>query len=171
MSDGQIGEDEISSLGWSVEVSHARGRHASQDGGIVGGAILDTAVSNGAGLLKTGIEEEVGVVVKGDVLALLDGRTLNDTKLDNRRRVNRSSVAVRYWGVSKGLGLQRAIDGSLGSVERPTHLSCPNHMHELALAAAELSTGTRGGGSLSSRDGCAGTGPASWTRPQRKVSP
>lgn len=100
VADRQVGKDEVSSLSWSVEVGHARCRDTSQDGGIVGSSILDAAVSHGASLLQTGIEEEIGVVVEGNVLALLDGGTLNDTKFNNRRRVNRSSVAVSCEGVS-----------------------------------------------------------------------
>jgi hypothetical protein len=48
-------------------------------------------------MLETGVEEEVGVVVESDILALLNCRTLNDSELDNGRRINRSSVAVGYW--------------------------------------------------------------------------
>jgi hypothetical protein len=94
MSDGEIGEDEVSSLGRSIEIGHARRRDTSQDGRVVGSSIRDTAMSNGTGLFKTGIKEEIGVVVESDVLAFFNGRTLNDTKLNNRWRVNGASVAV-----------------------------------------------------------------------------
>lgn len=100
MSDGEIREDEVSSLSGAVEISHARRRNTSQDGRVVSSAILDTAMSNGTGLLQARIKEEVGVVVESDVLAFFNGGTFDNAKFNNGRRINRSSVAVRYEGVS-----------------------------------------------------------------------
>lgn len=53
-------------------------------------------MSKWARMLKTSIEEEVGVVVESDVLAFLDGRSLDDSQFDNRRRINGSAIAVGY---------------------------------------------------------------------------
>lgn len=47
-------------------------------------------------MLETGVEEEVGVVVECDVLALLNTGSLNNSKLYNRGRIDRSAVAVGY---------------------------------------------------------------------------
>lgn len=101
VSDGEIGKDEVSSLSRSVEISHARRRNTSQDGRVVGSAILHTAMSHGTGLLQARIKEEVGVVVESDILAFFNRGALDNAKFDNRRRINGSSVAVRYQGVSK----------------------------------------------------------------------
>lgn len=101
VSDGEIGEDEVSSLSRSVEIGHTRCRNASQDGRIVSGSILDTAMGNGTGLLQARIKEEIGVVVESDVLAFFNRVTFDDAEFNNRWRINRSSVAVSYEGVSK----------------------------------------------------------------------
>lgn len=101
VSDGEVGEDEVSSLSRSVEIGHARRRNTSQDGRVVGSAILDTAMGNGTGLLQARIKEEIGVVVESDVLAFFNGGTLDNAKFNNGRRINGSSVAVCYEGVSK----------------------------------------------------------------------
>lgn len=96
VSDGEIREDEVSSLSRSVEIGHARCRNASQDGRVVSGSILDTAMGNGTGLLQARIKEEVGIVVESNVLAFLNGGTFNDAKFNNRWRINGSSVAVSF---------------------------------------------------------------------------
>lgn len=101
VSDREIGEDEVSSLSRSVEIGHARCRNTSQDGRVVSSAILDTAMGNGTGLLQARIKEEIGVVVESDVLAFLNRGTLDNAKFNNRWRINGSSVAVSYEGVSK----------------------------------------------------------------------
>lgn len=93
----QVGEDEVSSFSGTVEVCHTRGGDTGQDGWVVGGRSLDTAIGNRTGMLETGVEEEVGIVVESDILALLNCRALDDSELDNGRRINRSSVAVGYW--------------------------------------------------------------------------
>lgn len=49
-----------------------------------------------ASLLKTGIEEEVGIVVESDVLALLYRRTLDNAQLNDWWRIYWSSVAICY---------------------------------------------------------------------------
>lgn len=102
----QVGEDEVSSFGRAVEVCHTRGGDTGQDGWVVGGGSLNTAMGNRTGMLETGVEEEVGVVVESDILALLNCGTLNDSELDNGRRINRSSVAV-------GLHSRTASTGTL----------------------------------------------------------
>lgn len=96
VSDGEIGEDEVSSLSRSVEIGHTRCRNASQDGRIVSGSILDTAMGNGTGLLQARIKEEIGVVVESDVLAFFNRVTFDDAEFNNRWRINRSSVAVSF---------------------------------------------------------------------------
>lgn len=106
VANGQIGEDEVSGFGGTVEVCHTRGGDTGQDGWVVGGRSLNTAMGNRTGMLETGVEEEVGVVVESDILALLNCRTLNDSELDNGRRINRSSVAV-------GLHSRTASTGTL----------------------------------------------------------
>lgn len=90
----QVGEDEVSGFSGTVEVCHTRGGDTGQDGWVVGGRGLDTAMGNRTGMLETGVEEEVGVVVESDILALLNCGTFNDSELDNGRRINWSSVTV-----------------------------------------------------------------------------
>lgn len=101
VSDGEIGEDEVSCLSRSVEIGHTRCGNTSQDGRVVSSSIWDTAVGHGTGLLQARIEEEISVIVERDVFAFLNGGTLDNAKFNNRWRVNGSSVAVSYEGVSK----------------------------------------------------------------------
>jgi hypothetical protein len=57
-------------------------------------------------MLETGIQEEVGVVIEGNVLALFESEAFNNSELDNGWRVNRSAIAV-------GLHAGTACSGSL----------------------------------------------------------
>jgi hypothetical protein len=92
----KIGEDEVAGFGWTVEISHARGRNTGKDRWVVGSGSRDTAMGDRASMLETGIEEEVGVVIEGDVLAIFDSEAFNNSELDNGRRVDGSTVAVGY---------------------------------------------------------------------------
>jgi hypothetical protein len=96
VADGEIGKDEVTGFGGTVEIGHARGGHAGQNRWIAGSGCVDTAAGDGASMLETGVEEEVGVVVESDVLALLNTGPLNNSKLNNRGRIDRSAVAVGY---------------------------------------------------------------------------
>lgn len=96
MADGKIGEDEVTGFGRTVEIGHTRGRHTGQNRWVAGSGCVDTAAGDGASMLETGVEEEVGVVVECDVLALLNTGSLNNSKLNNRGRIDRSAVAVGY---------------------------------------------------------------------------
>lgn len=96
MTNRQVGEDEITGLYRPIQISHAGSRYAGQNGRIRRRRALHTTVGQSASLLKTGIEEEVGIVVEGDVLALLYRRTLDNAQLDDWWRIYWSSVAVCY---------------------------------------------------------------------------
>ncbi len=110
VADREIGKDEVASLVWSVEIGHAGGGNTCENGRVEGGGRLDTAVCHGTGLLETGIEEEVGVVVKGDILAFFDGRAFDNAKLNDRRRIHGTTVAV-------GLHASTACSGAFGLLE------------------------------------------------------
>lgn len=47
-------------------------------------------------MLETGVEEEVGVVVKCDILALFNGRTFDDAELNDGRGINWTAITVGY---------------------------------------------------------------------------
>jgi hypothetical protein len=96
VADGKIGEDEVTGFGGTVEIGHTRGGHTSQNRWVAGSGCVDTAAGDWASMLETGVEEEVGVVVECDVLALLNTRSLNNSKLNNRGWIDRSAVAVGY---------------------------------------------------------------------------
>jgi hypothetical protein len=78
VSNRQVGEDEVTGFGGSVKVGHARGRNTREDGRVVGGGILNAAMGKRASMFQAGVQEEIGVVVKGDVLALGNARAFND---------------------------------------------------------------------------------------------
>lgn len=90
VTDRQVGKDEITSLFRTIQVHHASHRGASQDGQSGGVIVRNTALSNGAGLLKRCEEEVVSVDAKGDVLVRLF--TLPDAQFNNRGRINRTTV-------------------------------------------------------------------------------
>lgn len=47
-----------------------------------------------AGILKAGEEEEIGIVVEGDILARLNSLAFDDSQLDDRGRVDGATVTV-----------------------------------------------------------------------------
>lgn len=53
-------------------------------------------MGEGTSVLETGVEKEIGVVIEGDVLAGFQGLALNDSKFDNGRRINGSTIAIGY---------------------------------------------------------------------------
>jgi hypothetical protein len=94
VTDGQIGEQEVASLDGTIEISHAGHGHTSENWRLVGSGSLDTAIGDDASMFQSGIEEEVGVILEGNVapLGLLPCRTLEDAQLDYRRWINRTTV-------------------------------------------------------------------------------
>lgn len=110
VANGQVWEDEISSADGTVQVGHARGWNSCQDWGGLACGGLDTSVSDRTRVLQAGEEEEIGIVVECDVLASLNSLSLDDSKFDNRRRVDRSAIAV-------GLGSCTASTGALRLLE------------------------------------------------------
>lgn len=78
VADGQIGKDEITSLGWAVEVGDAGNRHTGQRRARWRLA-LDSSVSHGTSGREGGIEEEIGIVAEGDIsLVAIVGIGLQD---------------------------------------------------------------------------------------------
>lgn len=110
VADRQIGEQEVASLLGTIEVGHAGDRHTSQDRRRGGRRRLQTAMGEDAGMLECGEQEEVCVVGESDVLGVLHGRALEDTKLHNRGRVDRTAV-------SRGFGTGTASAGTLGLLD------------------------------------------------------
>lgn len=127
MADRQVGEDEVACLGWAVEICHSRHGHSSEDGDLLCG-LLHTAVDDGARRLEGSEDEEVGIVLEGDVVLHVICVNLVDAKLDHGRRVNRSSVRRSYGKVS--MEIRRDI--IIGT--RSPHIWLPNHMLSRALA-------------------------------------
>jgi hypothetical protein len=66
-------------------------------------------VSDGTRVLQTSKEEEVGIVVECDILAGLHGLSLDDSKLDNRRRVNGSAIAMGLRSCTTSTGALRLL--------------------------------------------------------------
>jgi hypothetical protein len=96
VADRKVGKDEITSFGGTVEIGHARSGNTSQNGWVASSWSINTTACKWTGMLETGVEKEVGVVVKSDVLALFHTRSLDNPKLDNRGRINRSAVTVGF---------------------------------------------------------------------------
>lgn len=90
----QIGEQEVASQLGSVKISHAGDRHASQHRRCVGRRGLQTALCHNTGVLERGIEEEVGVILEGNIPLLGNAKlfTLKDAQLDDRRGVHGATV-------------------------------------------------------------------------------
>ena len=70
VADRKIGENEVSSGGRSVQVGHARGGNTGQNGRVR--LALHATRGNLAVLLEAGVEEEAGIVVKGNFLAFIE---------------------------------------------------------------------------------------------------
>jgi hypothetical protein len=104
VADRKIGKDEVAGFSGTVEIGHTRGGHTGQNRWVAGSGCVDTAAGDGASMLETGVEEEVGIVVKCDVLALLNSESLNNSKLNNRGRIDRSAVAVGLHTRTTGSG-------------------------------------------------------------------
>lgn len=87
----QVGEDEVTSLRGTIEVGNPSDRHTSQNG--TGRRASNATMGNGTGSFQRSKEEEVGVVGKGNVGFVHISRIrFVDTQLDNRGRVNWSTV-------------------------------------------------------------------------------
>lgn len=112
MANREIGEDEVASLGWSVEIGHAGGGNSSQNGRVVRGRCLNTTVGKWAGMFQAGVEEEVGVVVESNILALFHTGAFNNAQFDNGRRIDRSAVAVSLHSGSAGSSPLRLLQDS-----------------------------------------------------------
>lgn len=110
VANGEIGKDEIASLVGSVEIGHARGRNTSENGRVESGGSLNTAVCHGTSLLEAGVEEEVGIVVKRDVLAFFNGRAFDDAKLDDRRRIHGTAVTIGLHASTTCSGALRLLE-------------------------------------------------------------
>lgn len=104
VADGEVREDEVAGGGGAVQVSHASDRGAGEDRG-AGDGWGGAAGSEGTGIFKTCVQEEVGVVGKGDVLVVLE-----DAQLDNGRRIYRTTVGARLCTAATGTGTLRLLD-------------------------------------------------------------
>jgi hypothetical protein len=104
----QVRENEVAGLIGTVQISHAGGWNTGQDRRVVIEAGLAWGLD--AGISETGVKEEVGVVIESDVSCSFLVGTFTNTELDNRRGVNRASVAV-------GLLARTASSCALGLLE------------------------------------------------------
>lgn len=104
MADRQIREDEITSRSRTVQVGHASNGRAGQNREAWGRGRC-TTWRNGAGILETGVEEEVGVVGKRNFLVVLE-----DAQLDNRRRIDRATISARLCAATTGTGALGLLD-------------------------------------------------------------
>jgi len=95
--DGKVRKQEVARLDGTVQIGHARYRHAGEDGNIGRRSRGATRVSHQASVFKGGIEEEVGIVVEGDILllSLLPCCALEDAQLHDRRRINGATISRR----------------------------------------------------------------------------
>jgi hypothetical protein len=149
----KIGKDEITSFGGTVEIGHARSRNTSQNGWVTSSWSINSTARKWTGMLETGIEEEIGIIVKSDVLALFHTWSLDNPKLDNRGRINRSTVTVGYkWSARQASSKNERQDASAQSRPpfpcRSAYLLNQNRRLGHAQVAAEQSSDTRGCGSL-----------------------
>jgi hypothetical protein len=94
VSNRKIGEDEVASLGRTVQVGHARSRNTSQDGRVGSARSLHTTMSERASMLETGVEKEIGIIVECDILACFKVVALNDSEFDDGRGIDGSTVTV-----------------------------------------------------------------------------
>lgn len=148
VADRKIGEDEVAGFRWTVEIGHARGRNTGENRWVVGGGGRDTAVSDLTGMLETGVEKEVGIVIECDVLAFFYRGAFNNSKLDNGGRINGSAVTVGYR--------KSVLKSYVRNASKHMHLvrhkraypSCRNRRLGLALVVAGQSSGTRDCGFL-----------------------
>jgi len=90
VTDGKIGEDEVSSLIRTIQVNHASDRSASQDGQ-AGRIVRDTALGDWTGLFQSREQEVVCVHGEGDIIVFVL-LAIKDTELDDWRRVDRTTV-------------------------------------------------------------------------------
>ena len=96
VADRQVREDEVASWGRAIEVGHASDGRASQDRE-AGRCGRRAARSNSAGILETGVQEEVRIVREGHLVVVLE-----DAQLDNRRRVDRTTISARLCAAAAG---------------------------------------------------------------------
>jgi hypothetical protein len=101
-------------------------------------------VSDGTRVLQASEEEKVGIVVECDVLAGLNGLSLDDSKFDNRRRVNRSAIAVGYiYNVSQAIN-PAWVHEKLSCRVCQSYPWILHHKHGHAQAVGEQRAGTIG---------------------------
>jgi hypothetical protein len=100
MANGKIGENKVAGFSWAIEVGHTGGRYTGEDRRVVGSGSRNTAMCKRTSMLQTGIEKEIGVVVKCDVFAFFDSGAFDNSEFDNWRRINGSTVAVGCRKVS-----------------------------------------------------------------------
>lgn len=96
VADGQIREDEIASRGWTIQIGHAGNGRACEHWE-TGRRGWSAARGDGAGIFQTGMEEEICVVGKGNVLFVL-----KDAKLNNRGRVHGATVGTGFGAATTG---------------------------------------------------------------------
>jgi len=93
VTNGQIREDEVSSLFRTVEINHAGNGGSSQDACLV--RWLTSGRSNGTGGLQCGEQEVTGVHLKSNVFEVV-AFAFEDLEFDNRRWINWTTVG-RGW--------------------------------------------------------------------------
>lgn len=110
MANREVREQEVTGLSRTVEIGHAGDEHASQNRRSRGGGGLDATLGDGPSMLKGSKKEEVRIVIEGDILGLLNGRALENAELDNRRRVNGTTIGG-------GLRTRTTCSGTLGLLQ------------------------------------------------------
>src|SRR5690348_12117835 len=103
MADGKIRGDEVACGSGTGEVGDAGDWSAGEDWGARDGG-SSAAGSKGTGILETGVEEEIGIVRKSDILVILE-----DAQLDNGRGINRSTISARLGAAATGTGALRLL--------------------------------------------------------------
>lgn len=86
----QVGEDKVAGLGRAVEVGHASDRHAREHGVRRGHSAGTACSGNRPCGLERCVEEEAGVVLEGDVLAVR--LAFEDFEFDDRGRIDGAAV-------------------------------------------------------------------------------
>jgi hypothetical protein len=87
----KIWEDEVPSFCRTIQISHSRDGHSCQDWDKRSSWLLYTSMGDVTSCLERSKEKEVGIVRERDIFLVLAFAFI-DAKLDNRRRVDWSSV-------------------------------------------------------------------------------
>jgi hypothetical protein len=92
VADRKIGKDEVTGLGWTIEVCNSGHGHTSQNG--TGWGRGESALRHGTCRIQRCEQEEIGIISKGDVglVNVVVGIGLEDAQLHDRRGINRTTI-------------------------------------------------------------------------------